>query len=487
MKPLAFDIARSAFDQLHWEDQELRIIRTVAETADELQLETYLVGGYVRDKILDRKVVDMDFVCVGDGIILAEKVAQKLKGKPEVSIFKNFGTAHIRFGKLDLEFVGARKESYQQHSRKPEVEPGTLQDDQLRRDFTINAMAIALNKVRFGQLIDPFNGMQDLHDGRIRTPQEPAATFSDDPLRMMRAIRFASQLGFHIELHTLEAIAAEKKRIEIISAERITDELNKIILSPVPSAGFLLLFQTGLLAIIFPEFQELHGVENMEGQSHKDNLYHTLEVLDNLSRVSDDLWLRWGAVLHDIGKPATKRFQQGHGWTFHGHEVVGARMVKKIFRRMKLPMNEQMKFVEKMVLLHLRPIALHQDEVTDSAIRRLLFDAGEDIGQLMLLCEADITTKNRNRMKRYLKNFELVRQKLVEVEEKDRITNFQPPVSGELIMQTFGIGPGKEVGAIKNHIREAILDGIIPNEYEPAYQLMLEKGKELGLTTSAEK
>jgi poly(A) polymerase len=471
----------SLLSQLAVDEADLQLLKLVAQTAQTLQMETYVVGGYVRDLILQRYVMDIDFVCVGDGVALAEAVAKELPGDASVAVFRNFGTAHIRHHGMDLEFVGARKESYTFDSRKPTVAPGSIAEDQLRRDFTINALALSLNASDYGELVDPFDGLTDLADGIIRTPRDPRSTFSDDPLRMMRAIRFASQLGFQIETATYDAIRLERERIRIISRERITDELNKIILSPVPSIGFHMLFDTGLLEIIFPEFYALYGVDNVEGHAHKDNFYHTLEVLDNLSMHSKDLWLRWAAVLHDIGKPATKAFEPGHGWTFHGHEVVGARMVKRIFRQMKLPMNEEMRFVEKMVLLHLRPIALHKEQVTDSAIRRLLFDAGDDIDKLMLLCEADITTKNKNRMQRYLKNFELVRTKLVEVEAKDSIKNFQPPITGEIIMSTFGIGPGREVGIIKTAIREAILDGIIPNEYEPAYQMMLEKGKELGL------
>jgi poly(A) polymerase len=482
LNAFGLDTSVSVLPQLDLSPEEMQILQLVGQCADDLGLECYVVGGYVRDLILGRFVKDIDFVCVGDGISLAQKVADALQGHTPVSVFRNFGTAHIRYGETDLEFVGARKESYAAHSRKPDVEPGILQDDQLRRDFIINALAICLNASRFGELVDPFNGLTDLENGIIRTPQEPARTFSDDPLRMLRAIRFAAQLGFDIEDDTWEGIVKEHGRIDIISMERVTDELNKMLLAPVPSMGFLMLFKTGLMARIFPEFQALHGVDNMEGQTHKDNLYHTLEVLDNLAEKSKDLWLRWAAVLHDIGKPPTKRFHPKQGWTFHGHEVVGARMVKKIFRRFKLPMNEHMKFVEKMVLLHLRPIALHQEEVTDSAVRRLLFDAGDDVDKLMLLCEADITTKNKQRQKRYLRNFELVRQKLVEVEENDRLRNFQPPVTGEMIMQAFGIGPGREVGLIKTAIREAILDGEIPNEVEAATELMWKKGKDLGLT-----
>jgi putative nucleotidyltransferase with HDIG domain len=463
-------------------DKELRIFEKVSDAAATLNLPCYLVGGFVRDKILGRPTKDADFVCVGDALQLATEVSKRFVPHPKVSLFKNFGTAQFRLADgFDLEFVGARKESYQHHSRKPEVEPGTIEDDQKRRDFTINALAVSLNKADFGKLVDPFNGLTDLENGIIRTPMEAAQTFSDDPLRMMRAIRFASQLNFTIYPSTLRAIKEQKHRIKIISQERITDELNKIILSKKPSVGFTLLYQTGLLQLIFPQMVDLAGAEFIDGKGHKDNFYHTLQVLDNTADRSGNLWLRWAAILHDIGKPATKRFEDGHGWTFHGHEVVGGRMVPKIFNQLKLPLSEQMKYVRKLVELHLRPISLTKEEITDSAIRRILFDAGEDFDDLMILCESDITSKNRVKVRRYLENFELVRQRCKEVEEKDAIRNWQPPITGEIIMQTFGIPPSKPVGIIKDAIKDAILDGIIENNYTAAYQFMLEKGAECGL------
>ena len=457
------------------------IFKIISEAASDLNFETYAVGGYVRDQLLNRTCKDIDFVCVGSGIELAQKAAEKIDRNLHVNYFKNFGTAQFRWNDLDLEFVGARKESYDRNSRKPVVEDGTLEDDQNRRDFTINAMAISLNKNSFGELLDPFNGVQDLGDKLIRTPLDPDITFSDDPLRMMRAIRFATQLDFKILHETFDAIKRNKERIKIISQERITDELNKIILAKTPSIGFILLEECGLLEIIFPEFQKLKGVENYEGKGHKDNFYHTLQVLDNITKTTSDLWLRWAAVLHDIAKPPTKKFVEGTGWTFHGHEVLGSKWVPKIFGRMKLPMGNEMKFVRKMVYLHLRPIALTKEEITDSALRRLLFEAGDDIENLLMLCEADITSKNREKVKRYLTRFEVVREKLKEVEEKDQVRNFQPPVTGELIMQTFGIGPSKEIGVIKEEIKEAILEGKIRNDYEETFKMMLELGKKLGL------
>ena len=460
---------------------EHKIFNVISEAARELNIEAYVVGGYVRDLLLERDCKDIDFVCVGSGIELAERAAQKIDPRLVVTVFKNFGTAHFRWYDLDLEFVGARKESYQRDSRKPIVEEGTLQDDQNRRDFTINALALSLNKNSFGELLDPFNGLQDLENKIIRTPLEPDVTFSDDPLRMMRAIRFATQLDFTILPETFESIKRNAERISIISQERVTDELNKIILAKKPSTGFILLEESGLLKLIFPEFQALKGVENYEGKGHKDNFYHTLQVLDNITKTTKDLWLRWAAVLHDIAKPPTKKFVPGQGWTFHGHEALGSKWVPKIFRRMKLPMGAEMKFVQKMVFLHLRPIALTKEEITDSALRRLLFEAGDDIESLLMLCEADITTKNREKVKRYLTNFEIVREKLKEVEEKDQIRNFQPPVTGELIMATFGIPPSKEIGIIKEEIKEAILEGKIRNDYEEAFQMMLELGANLGL------
>lgn len=468
--------------EINCNDKELFLLRKVANAAEKLGVETYLIGGFVRDKILDRETKDADIVCVGDGIELAKETARQFNPAPQVDYFKNFGTAHINVtNDFDIEFVGARKESYQFDSRKPEVEPGTIVDDQNRRDFTINALAISLNKKDYGKLIDPFNGMKDLGDKIIRTPLEPAETFSDDPLRMMRAIRFATQLNFIIEEKTWQGIKDSAPRIKIISQERITDELNKIIASPKPSIGFDLLYKSGLLQIIFPAMVDLAGAEYKDGHGHKDNFYHTLQVLDNLSTNTNDLWLRWAAVLHDIAKPATKKFEEGHGWTFHGHEVVGGRMVLKIFTKLKLPQNEKMRFVKKMVELHLRPISLTKENITDSAVRRLLFDAGEDFDSLMMLCEADITSKNKQKVKRFLENFQLVRQRCKEVEEKDHIRNWQPPITGEIIMETFGLSPSREVGFIKDALKDAMLDGIIPNSYEAAYNFMLLKGKELGL------
>lgn len=462
-------------------ERELFLFKKIGHAARELGLPAFLIGGFVRDKLLGRKTKDADIVCAGDGILLAKKVAELFNPAPPVSIFKTYGTAQIKLPDIEIEFVGARKESYQFHSRNPEVKPGSLQEDQERRDFTVNAMAISLNEADYGRLVDPFNGIRDLQNKVLRTPLDPDKTFSDDPLRMMRAVRFASQLQFTLDEAAWEGIRRNVQRIRIITQERITEELNKILLSKKPSVGFDLLYKSGLLHLIFPQMVELEGAEYIDGKGHKDNFYHTLQVIDNVAEKSEDLWLRWAALLHDIGKPATKRFEEGHGWTFHGHEVVGGRMVPKIFTKLRLPQNEKMRFVRTLVELHLRPISLTKENITDSAIRRLLFDAGEDIDALMLLCEADITSKNKAKVKRYLSNFELVRQRMEAVEESDRIRNWQPPITGELIMQTFNLTPCRAVGDIKNAIREAILDGEIPNDYDAAYQLMLQKARELNL------
>jgi poly(A) polymerase len=457
------------------------VFKKVGETADRLNLQTYVVGGFVRDLILKRPTTDVDFVCIGSGIELAQAVAGSLGPDVHVHVYKNFGTAHVPYKDFNLEFVGARKESYRTDSRKPIVEDGTLQDDQLRRDFTINAMAISLNADKYGELVDPFEGITDMKKKIIRTPVDPVVTFSDDPLRMMRAARFASQLNYDIEPDTFEAMISQAERLKIVSQERITDELNKIILSPVPSYGFKLLFHSGLLKLFFPELVLLHGVEYIGNNAHKDNFFHTLQVLDNVAKVSDDLWLRWAAILHDIAKPQTKRYDTVQGWTFHGHEDKGARMVPGIFRRLKLPMNEKMLMVQKLVRLHLRPIPLAK-EVTDSAIRRLLFDAGDEIEALMTLCRADITSKNMQKVDRFLKNFDLVQQKMAEVEEKDKIRNFQPPVTGDEIIRLFKLAPGPVVGELKERIKEAILDGQIRNDRAEALAFMHKIAKQMGLT-----
>jgi len=458
------------------------IFKLVAAEADAMGVEAFLIGGFVRDMFLGRPCKDIDIMAVGSGIELAERVSARLGKNSEVHVYANFGTALVKHGQFEIEFVGARKESYRENSRKPAVESGTLDDDLNRRDFTVNALALQLNRQHFGKLVDRFKGLKDLEKGILRTPLDPDVTYSDDPLRMMRAIRFASQLNFSIEAKSFHSIARNAERIKIISKERIADELNKIVLSPKPSVGFKLLFDTGILPLIFPEMAALYGVENVEGRGHKDNFYHTLQVLDNLSENTGDLWLRWSAIMHDIAKPPTKRFEPGHGWTFHGHEDLGAKMTPGIFKRLSLPLNDKMKYVQKLVRLHLRPIALVKDQITDSAIRRLIFDAGEDLEDLLMLCEADITSKNEEKVGRYLNNYKKVRKRIKEVEEKDRIRNFQPPVSGQDVMEAFGISPCEEIGTIKTAIKDAILDGVIQNNRAEALAYMYEKGKEMGLT-----
>ena len=465
---------------------ENKIFKIISQASQELNLECYVIGGFVRDVLLDRNhKKDIDIVAVGSGIDLAIKVSELLPNQPKVQVFKNYGTAMLRYKEMDIEFVGARKESYTHDSRNPLVENGTLKDDQERRDFTINAMAFSLNSENFGDLVDPFNGVADLENKLLKTPLNPDITYSDDPLRMMRAIRFATQLNFEIESESLASIAKNKDRINIISGERIVDELYKILSSEKPSIGFLHLYQTGLLDLILPELTALNNVEEVEGHTHKNNFYHTLEVVDNICPNTEDVWLRWAALLHDIGKAPTKRFNKKQGWTFHGHEFLGGKMVKKIFERLHMPLNQKMKFVQKMVMMSSRPIVIAEDIVTDSAVRRLVFDAGEDVDSLMTLCKADITTKNPKKFQKYHKNFDIVKQKIVEVEEKDRVRVFQPPISGEEIMELFGLKPGREIGVLKEAVKEAILEGEIPNEYEPAKEFVIKRAEKMGLVRVA--
>ena len=464
------------------EELQHKIFNIISKAAQELNLECYVIGGFVRDVLLSRNhKKDIDIVAVGSGIELALKVSELIPKKPKVQVFKNYGTAMLRYDDMDIEFVGARKESYNHDSRNPIVENGTLQDDQERRDFTINALAFSLNENNFGELVDPFNGVDDLENKIIKTPLNPDITYSDDPLRMMRAIRFATQLNFEIETSSLEAIARNKERIKIISGERIVDELNKILSTPKPSIGFLHMYQTGLLDYILPELTALNQVEEIEGHTHKNNFYHTLEVVDNICLNTDDVWLRWAALLHDIGKAPTKKFNKKQGWTFHGHEFLGGKMVKRIFQRLHMPLNQKMRFVQKMVTMSSRPIVLAEDAVTDSAVRRLVFDAGEDVENLMTLCEADITTKNPKKFQKYHNNFKVVRQKIVEVEERDHVRNFQPPITGEEIMSLFSLKPGREIGVLKEAVKEAILEGVIPNEYEAALAFVIKQAKKMGL------
>jgi len=471
--------------EINCTDEEVFIFKKISEAADELAMPTFIIGGFVRDKILNRETKDADIVCVGDGIELANKTAAKFSPKPTVSFFKNFGTAQVKVFSngsfFEIEFVGARKESYSWNSRKPEVLPGSIDEDRLRRDFTINTLAVSLHKNNFLEVIDPLNGFKDIKNKIIKTPLPPDQTFIDDPLRMMRAVRFATQLNFTIAPETFQAIKDHAERIKIVSGERIIDEINKIVMTRKPSVGFDLLYKSGLLKIIFPQMVSLAGAEFIDGKGHKDNFYHTLQVLDNIAPHTDDLWLRWAAILHDIAKPATKKFEEGHGWTFHGHEVVGGRMVPKIFDQLKLPLNDKMKFVRKMVVLHLRPISLTKENITDSAIRRLLFDAGDDIENLMLLCKADITSKNKQKVHRYLANFGMVENRLKEVEESDHLRNWQPPITGEIIMKEFELPPSRIVGDIKNAVREAILDGEIPNEFNAAFEYMKKIAQDLGV------
>lgn len=460
-----------------------KIFEVISRASQELNMESYVIGGFVRDLILNRDFKkDIDIVAVGSGIELAVKVSELLSNKPKVQVFKNYGTAMLRYKEIDIEFVGARKESYTQDSRNPIVENGTLEDDQNRRDFTINALALSLNANNYGDLVDPFDGLKDIEKKTLKTPLDPDITFSDDPLRMLRGIRFATQLNFEIEAKSLQSITKNAERIKIISGERIVDELNKILSTEKPSIGFLLLFETGLLNIILPELTALNNVEEIEGHTHKNNFYHTLEVVDNICPNTNDVWLRWSALLHDIGKAPTKRFTKKQGWTFHGHEFLGGKMAKKIFERLHMPLNHKMKFVQKMVMMSSRPIVLSQEMVTDSAVRRLVFDAGEDVENLMTLCEADITTKNPSKFKKYHSNFEIVRKKIVEVEERDQVRNFQPPISGEEIMMIFNLKPSKEIGILKEAVKEAIIEGEIPNEYQAAYEFVLKKGAKLGLS-----